>query len=228
MIRRLVLCTVMVLALAAAPAAALASSADVTATGRYVRANYLLTQAAYSKIKTAEAAMRNLLAQVRGSCANVALSSPQITDSEQLSNEVIGAIVLTAYHTDVPAGTRFVREAQGLRWSSRSLTDTIQSYVSNIKVLTKLPVPNVCADVGAWVASRYQTLPASTVQFDRQFMPNWVAIGDLPPSLAPFERPAQTAIIRRSGHFEYELTEAEANAGVETWDEIMNTLVLQP
>jgi len=216
------------LVLAVAPASALANPQDVTATGRYVQANYLLTQAANSKIKAAEAALQNISHQISGDCANLAYDSPENPDSEQLSNEVIGAVVLSAYHTDVPAGTRFVRETEGLRWSSRALTSTVQSYVGNIRVLTKLAVPDVCADVRAWVASHYQTLPTSTVRFDRQFMPNWVAIGDLPQQLAPFERPAQRAIIRRTGQFEYALTEVEANAGVETWDETMNALVLQP
>jgi len=216
------------LGLAASPATALASSTDVSATQRYVQANYLLTQAAYSRIKSAEAAMSGLVARITAECPRIAYDSPQITDSEQLSNEVIGAIVLTAYHVDVPAGTRFVRETEGLRWSNHGLTSALQGYTSKIRVLTRLAVPNVCADVGAWVSSGYRTLPASTVRFDAQFMPNWVALGELPSGLKPFERPAQRGILARAEHFEYELTEVEANAGVNTWDDIMNTLVLQP
>jgi hypothetical protein len=217
-----------VLALAAAPAGALAGAGDVSATRSYVQANYTLVQTASSKIKTAEAAIAGLAQRITGECARAAANSPEDPDSEQLSNEVIGAIVLTAYHTEVPAGTRFVRATASLRWSSRGLTNAVQSYVSNIRVLTKLAPPNVCTDVRAWVASGYQTLPANTVRFDQQFMPNWVAIGELPHGLSPFERPDEASIIRRSGQDEYQITEAEANAGVNTWDEIMNTLVLQP
>jgi len=216
------------LALAAVPAHALAGSGDESATRSYVRANYMLVQAASSKLKTAEAAIANLAQRITGECANAAANSPEDPDSEQLSNEVIGAIVLTAYHTDVPAGTRFVRATAGLRWSSRVLTNAVQSYVSKIRVLTKLAPPNVCGDVRAWVASGYQTLPANTVRFDQQFMPNWVAIGELPNGLTPFERPDEASVIRRSGQDEYQITETEANAGVSTWDQVMNTLVLQP
>ncbi len=226
--RWLVVTLTAVLALAALPARALAGPADVAATNGYVRANYTLVQAADAKIKSAEAVMGNLRKQIAGECAKAAANSPEDPDSEQLSNEVIGAIVLSAYHTDVPAGTRFVRATQALRWSSHTTTSTVQSYVSKIRVLTKLAPPDVCVDVRAWVASGYRMLPASTVRFDRQFMPNWVAIGELPQQLTPFERPAEASILRRTGQFEYQITETEANAGVNTWDDIMNTLVLQP
>ena len=193
-----------------------------------MQANYTLVQAASGKIKAAEAALQRVLRQVQGECPSAAANSPQNPDSTKLSNEVIGAMVLNAYHTDVPAGTAFIRAVKGLRWSNRSLTNTIQSYAAKLNVLRTLAPPNVCADVRAWVSSGYRTLPASTIRFDEQFMPNWVAIGELPPQLAPSERPSQTAILRRSNQFESQLTETEANAGVETWGEIMNALILQP
>jgi hypothetical protein len=214
--------------LAAAPAAAGAGSGDVAATRRYIQADYALVQRASTKIKAAEAALQSVLHHVQVECPNVAANSPQNPDSTQLSNELIGALVLSAYHTDVPAGTNFVRAAKGLRWSNRPLTSAVQSYVAKIKVLTTLAPPNVCADVRAWIASGYRTLPASTVRFDEQFMPNWVAIGELPDLLKAYERPDERAILRRTNQFEGQLTETEVHAGVETWERTMNTLVLQP
>ena len=141
---------------------------------------------------------------------------------------VIGAMVTSAYNTDVPAGRSFIRAAAGLRWSNHGLTSTVQSYVGKLKVLIGLAPPNVCADVRAWVASDYQTLPASTVRFDQQFMPNWVAIGELPSALAPYERPSERAVLRRTNALEEQLTEFEAGDGVETWWNTMNALVLNP
>ena len=59
-------------------------------------------------------------------------------------------------------------------------------------------------------------------------MPNWVGLGELPDLLKPYERPGDRAILRRTNQFEDRLTETEVHAGVETWEQSMNTLVLQP
>jgi hypothetical protein len=206
----------------------LAASGDVASTQKYIQANYALVQAGSSKLGAARAALRSVRRQIEGGCPRAAAESPQNADSTQLSNELIGAMVTTAYHTDVPAGTSFIHAAEGLRWSNHALTSAVRSYVGKLKVLKALAPPNVCADVRAWVASHYQTLPPSTVRFDQQFMPNWVAIGELPAALAPYERPAQRGVLRRTKQLEDQLTEFEAGEGVETWGQIMNSLVLNP
>jgi hypothetical protein len=217
-----------VLAVLAIPASAWAASGNAATTQQYIQANYALVQAGSSKLGAARAALRTVRSQIEGECPRAAAESPQNPDSTQLSNEIIGAMVTSAYHTDVPAGRSFIRAAAGLRWSSHGLTSTVQSYVGKLKVLIGLAPPNVCADVRAWVASDYQTLPASTVRFDQQFMPNWVAIGELPGALAPYERPSQRAVLHRMNALEEQLTEFEAGDGVETWWNIMNALVLNP
>ncbi len=54
-----------------------------------------------------------------------------------------------------------------------------------------LAMPPVCGDVKAWAASGYQTLPASTTQFDQRFSAEDVGIGEVPARLlAPYEVPA--------------------------------------
>jgi len=216
-------------AVLAAPAAAMAESPDAAATQKYIQANYALVQVGVAKLGAARAALRTVRSQIEGECPRAAAESPQNPDSTELSNEIIGAMVLNAYRTDIPAGQSFVRAAGGLRWSNRRLTSTIHSYVSKLKVLIALAPPNVCADVRSWVASGYETLPATTVRFDQQFMPNWVALGELPRGLlAPYERAGQKSVINRTNALEDQLIEFEANDGVETWGNIMNALVVNP
>jgi hypothetical protein len=228
MSKGLVLLLLAALALGAAPACAVAASGAVATTERYIQANYTLVKAGSAKLGAAKAALLGVRHRIEGECAKAAADSPQNSDSTALSNEIIGAIVIAAYRTDLPAGENFIRAAQGLRWSNHALTSTIQSYVDKLKVLNKLAPPNVCADVRAWVAGGYQTLPASTVRFDQEFMPNWVAIGELPGLLGPYERASQKAVIRRTNQLESQLTEFEAEEGVETWGQIMDALVLSP
>jgi hypothetical protein len=217
------------LALLGAPSCALAASGDVASTQAYIQANYALVQAGRAKLGAAAAALLAVRRQIGGECPRAAAESPQNADSTQLSNEVIGAIVIAAIRTDLPAGANFVRAVKGLRWSNHKLTSTVQSYAGKLKVLNTLAPPNVCADVRAWVASDYRTLPVSTVRFDQLFEPNWVGIGELPAQLlAPYERPNQRTVLRRTSQLESQLTDFEAEDGVETWSQIMNTLVLNP
>jgi hypothetical protein len=116
---------------------------------------------------------------------------------------------------------------QALHWSNGALTKAVRAYVAKGKTLISLAVPHLCADIRAWVASDYLTLPASTISFDRRFMPSWVAPGFLPHALAAYESPQERALARRTVVLEEKWTEFEAYE-VETWGEIMNALVLQP
>ncbi len=205
----------------------LASPADVASTNAYVRANYTLLLAAKSHLRAAENAPGQVLAQVQRECPHAAAESPQNDQSTQMSNEVIGTIVLSAYHLDVPAGNRFVHAVAALRWANKRAGAAASGYASKLNTLAKLAVPHLCADVRAWVASGYKTLPASTVAFDAKFVPAWVAIGLIPQQLSPYESSAQKGLIARSHTIESQLSEAEARA-VEKWSSIMDELNLQP
>lgn len=199
----------------------------MASTKAYLQANYVLVQAARSHLSAAEDAPRRVLAQVRRECPMAAAESPQNADSTQMSNEVIGAMVLSAYHVDRPAGERFVRTVRRLRLGDRRLANAVSGYADKLETLSKLPVPSLCADVRAWVASGYEALPASTASFDRRFMPAWVAIGLLPGALSAYERSEEQGVLARTRAIEVQITDAEARA-VETWGAIMNELGLSP
>jgi len=219
--------TAVLAALALAPPSALAAGSDVAATHSYIQANYRMVQYAGSRIPTGEATLRRVLAQIRSECPAAAANSPQDPESTQLSNEVIGLMVVSAIHDALPSIHEYLRAASGLRWSSRSLTNAVQGYVAKLRTMAALSPPPVCADVRSWSAGGFRTLPADTVAFDARFMPDWVALGELPAALGQFERGEQRSLVRRSEQRETELTDFEARA-VETWGQIMNTLELNP
>jgi hypothetical protein len=214
--------------LATGAASALAQPADVTSTRTYIQANYALVRAAGSHLASSEAApLSVVLREVRRECPNAAAGSPQNEDSTQLSDEVIGAMVIAAIRPDLRDVAAFVRVAGGLRWSSRALTRAIHSYATKLRTLSRLAPPNLCGDVRAWVAGGYRTLAPSTVRFDQRFLPAWVALGELPSLLKPYERPDERGALRRSDQIEVELTDGEARA-VESWGKIMDALALNP
>lgn len=208
-------------------ASALAGPADLASTSTYIQANYTLVQQARAHLAAAEAAPLRVLAQVRRECPAAAAESPQDGDSTQLSNEVIGAMVLRAYHLDLPALERFIAVAAHLRWSNARLTSAVHGYATDLAVLARLAPPSLCADVRAWVSSGYRTLPASTVSFDKRFMAAWVGIGRLPGKLAAYESPQQRSLLRRTSALELDLADGEARA-VESWGKIMLELGLSP
>jgi len=217
-----------VLALAIAPAAALAGRGNFVATRAYIRANYVLVHTGSLYVGPGEADLQSLLQQVKGECPLVAAGSPENKDAEQLSDEVIGAMTIAALHPAIQAVAAFTHAVAPLHWSNAKLTRKVASYVRKLEGLSSLEAPNLCADVKAWAVSGYQTLPSSTVQFDQRFSAVDVALGEVPSRLlTPYERPSEKSILRRTHGLEGLLTEAEARA-VTPWGEILDALGLNP
>lgn len=213
------------LLLALAPAAARAS--DASATEAYLRANYALVKVGHANLPASIAGYKSVLNTVKHNCPQAAADSPQNPESTELSNEVIGAMVLTAGKPDRPAIQAYLRAVGGLHWSSSSVTRAVANYASMLRKLYNLPVPDLCGDVNTWAAGHFKATSPSTVSFVKLFYPNWVALGLIPPGLSRFESSQGRTVARNASRFEYQITNVEAEA-VETWGEIMNELVLNP
>jgi hypothetical protein len=213
--------------LAAMPPVALAASGNAAATQSYLQANYALVRVARSHIATSEAAPLHVLAGVQQECPRAAAGSPQNSESTQMSDEVIGAMVISAAQPDLQAIRTFVHAVARLSWSSHALTGAVRAYAGDLKTLLSLTMPNLCAEVKAWGADGFHALPASTVAFVAKFMPAWVALGLLPTQLARDESSAQRALARRCEPLEALITEGEARA-VAHYGAIMNTLEVSP
>ena len=59
--------------------------------------------------------------------------SPQDPESTQMSDEVIGAMVISAAQPDLQAIRTFVRAARRLHWSNRGLTSAMHSYARELE-----------------------------------------------------------------------------------------------
>jgi hypothetical protein len=212
--------------LASGAAPALASS-NASSTQTYVQADYALVRVARSHLTASEGGPLQVLAKVKGECPAAGAGSPQDPESTQMSDEVIGTIVIAGAQPDLQAIRTFIRTASSLTWSSSALTNAVHSYANKLKTVLGLTPPSLCTEVKAWAASGYHTLPATTVTFVGKFMPAWVALGFLPAQLARYENGATKALANRAGPFEQELSEGEARA-VEHWGDIMDTLMLWP
>jgi hypothetical protein len=223
--RSLLLMAVLLLGVVQTPA--LASPADASTTHAYIQANYALVQYGAARLGTAQRLIDGVLHKTKSLCPKAAFNSPQNPESTQLSNEVIGAMVLAAIHAAAPEINTYLRVAERSHWGNRALTRKIHAYASKLKTISRLAPPNLCGDVKAWAASGFHTLPASTVRFGQRFMPNWVALGEVPALLKRYASPDERVLLKRTNTLELRITDFEARA-VETWGKIMETLVLYP
>ncbi|HUH80262.1 MAG TPA: hypothetical protein VLZ06_02950 [Solirubrobacteraceae bacterium] len=225
-IRGVLLAALAVAAIALVPASG-ASASNASATHAYLSANYALVHAAHTRIHQVESTLRGLLAQIRRECPLAAKGSPEETQSEQLSNEVIGTMVLTAIRLDLPAGRAYVKAVRPLRWSSPSLTRSVHGYAEKVAKIITLPVPKLCQDVKSWASSGFTTLPSATRPFDSVFLNSWVSPGFLPSALKPYEGGSVRSLVRQTEKQESDIVDLEARE-VETWGKIMDSLELEP
>ncbi len=217
-----------VLTVAAPPSAALGSPRDIAATQTYIRANYALVRAGGQAIGQSEAAVKGLMHQVREECFGVATGSPQGEDSDQLDDELQGAITILALRPVTSEIGTFVRAVAHLRWSSPKLTRAVSSYASRLRTLSSLSPPAVCADVRAWTASHFATLAAATDSFVPVFENVNVTLGEVPAELlAPYERRTEKAMLRASTRLEEQLAEAE-NRAVPQWEDTLQEIGVSP
>jgi hypothetical protein len=226
MVKRLIVLGVAMSAFAL-PAASASAASDPATTLSYLRANYALVKVGRSNLQSSIAAYHGVLSNVRHNCPAAAANSPQNSQSTQLSNEVIGAMVLAAGGPDRPAVKAYLAATAGLHWSSASVTHAVSGYRAMLGALYRLPTPDVCSDIAKWAASGFTALPSSTTSFVKVFYPNWVALGLVPAGLSRFESGEARNLAHLAAGAEYQITNVEAVA-VETWGQIMDELLLSP
>jgi hypothetical protein len=223
MLRRSAILTVLVLAFA--PAAARATSQDLTSTHAYIAANFAFAQASYARAGAAQSDALLLIRRFGRKCRNAGAGAPQNEEAQKLSYEVAGALWSVIYGADAgPIGT-FVRAVRPLRWSNPALTRRAQDYARSLHELTTLPLPDLCGDVHAWSASGFLTVPAATISFDRH-VESIEGHTIAPRLLAPYERASDRSILERTTRLETKLEHIETITGFNDWDSLLETLGL--
>jgi hypothetical protein len=215
--------------LAAAPQVASArSAADMAATQALARATKTLLNAARPDLPKGLAAVNRYAGEVATQCPAVAAKSPQNQGSEQLDNEVVGAMTVVGYRTGSGPIESFYGAVKGLHWSNHKLTRAVKTFATKLDKLVGLTVPSLCGDIKEWVASGYSTLTASTTQFLKQYnaVDPEAEEGPLIMRLArPYATVGDISLFHSIEAFESELAETEAHA-VFAYKRIMNTLEL--
>ncbi|HWX75354.1 MAG TPA: hypothetical protein VNZ05_08610 [Solirubrobacteraceae bacterium] len=223
MLKRAALISVVVLA--SAPAGALASAGDVAATHAYIRANYALNRASVSLIPRGEARIQSFNRKLAGECPRAGAGSPVTEVSQPMSYEVAVALWAIAYGTAASPIRTFVAAVKPLHWSNARLTHIARNYAASLHELSTLAVPDLCTDVRAWTASRFQTVPAGVSALDKRVE---AIEGESIPRklLAPFERGSDASLAARTRGLEIKLAENEFMVGQTDLIEVTETLGL--
>jgi len=224
MLKRATVITVFALALA--PAEAIASSQDISATHAYIQANYALNRAGVSLIHPAEAKIQAYNRRIAAECPRAGAGAPQTDAAYPMSYEVAVALWSLSYGMAAAPIRKFVSAVKRLHWSNARVTRIARGYATSLHELSTLPLPDLCGDVRAWAASRFQAIPASTTQLDRRLE---AIEGETIPRklLAPYERGGDASVVARTRSLEVKLAEEEFVVGQTDWDQVQETLALR-
>ncbi len=227
-IRSFVVSLLAALGLMLIPAGAVASSGDAAATQALARATDTLVRAASPDVSKGLAAARRYASQVATQCPRAAAGSPMNRASEQLDDEVIGAMTVAGYSVAAAPIARFEHAVHNLRWSNGRLTRAVRTFAAKLQKLSTLALPNVCGDIQAWAADGFQALPADTVPFVRHYLAVTPEAEEVPliiQLLMPYATPSDVPILHRVERLETHLGEAEA-AAVEAYSRLILALEL--
>ena len=143
-----------------------------------------------------------------------------------MSYEVAVALWSLSYGMAAAPIRKFVSAVKRLHWSNARVTRIARGYATSLHELSTLPLPDLCGDVRAWAASRFQAIPASTTQLDRRLE---AIEGETIPRklLAPYERGGDASVVARTRSLEVKLAEEEFVVGQTDWDQVQETLALR-
>jgi len=208
-----------------APAVALGTPQDTASTHAYIRANYALNRATQTRVKAAQAAIEVTIRKLGQECPKLGVGSPQNEESQHLSYEVVVALWSTSYAFDAGPIHKFAQTVRHLHWSNPKLTHMTQRYATDLQNLASLQMPNVCGDVTAWKETGFKTVPATSIQLDRRV--EAIEPKAIPASLlAPYEQPADKAILATTTRIESHLQQIETMEGFNDWDQALETVGL--
>lgn len=210
----------------AVPARADSAARDAGATRAYIEADYRLTSTSRRHLSLSEAAIRALAKRTVSECPLAGEGAYVNHAANEISEEIVGTLVVIAFHPDRAAIHAFVGAVKHLRWSSRRLTRAVRAYVVKLEHLAVLAPADICVDVKTYAATGFSTAPEATVRFNKLYFAADVEAEEVPLRLlASYEDSHGVELLRRVKKLEAPLAEAEAKA-VERWMQIMRGLAL--
>ncbi len=218
------LAPILVLGLVTAPAS-LASTNDVAATHASITAGYALARAAVATIPIAQARIESYDHRLAVECPNVGAGTPETEASQPMSDEVAVALWSISYGAAAGPIERFARAVSPLHWTRALFQGAVHRLATILTALATIRVPDLCADVRAWTASRFTVVPNDVLELDRRVEP--LELPEIPWGLVvPYERGGDARLVAYIKRAETMVAEAEFIKGQKDWYQVIETLGL--
>jgi hypothetical protein len=152
---------------ACVPAHALASvnAGDHVATRAYLSLADAYDRSTYAELGVIVAAIEARGSEIGGECPSVLTYAPRDAAFAELGEEAATTAFFGGLVPERPMSLRLAQAIEHLKWSDRRLTRLVRVEVAEERANATLALPDVCADIAAWKASRYAALPQNTASF---------------------------------------------------------------
>jgi hypothetical protein len=155
-------------------------SGDVEATEALLTASYAYRESLTANVQQTRAEVEGFVGRVGAECPGVLAGAPPerspstpfargvgeaMREDEQLSeleSELGEATWLTLTQANRQAAVAYIDSTRSLRWSDVAIEQVVAAESDHLEEELSLPVPAVCADMRAWVASGYKALSTAT------------------------------------------------------------------
>ena len=208
-----------------AASGASAASRDEASTHAYLVAGYTVLHAVVGTWSHLETDLRKLNGRFHAECPKVGLGGPQSEEEQRLAYEVAGALWATAYHTDAGIVRKFVKAVRPLRWSDPAVNRSARRFVTGLREMTELSVPDLCGDVRAWIAGGFNAVSPTTERYDKHV--EAIEVKQVPRRLLiKYVQPSDRALLDRVERLNTRFSELEFTTGQDVWDSLLETLAL--
>ena len=148
-----------------APALAAGRADDAASTQAYLRASEAYARGVSPEVGASVAAIVARASEIEGECPSALTYAPRDAAFGEIGEEA----GMTLYYAGVAPmrATRlgFAQAVGQLSWSDHRLTRLVRAQAAEEVVVAALAQPDVCADIEAWKASAYATLPQSATGY---------------------------------------------------------------
>lgn len=218
---------VVVVAIAAAPAAARAESQDVVATHTAIVAGYALARAAVATIPVAQSRVESFDRRLASECPDVGAGAPETEASWPITHEVAVALWSIAYGSAAGPIRKFARAIAPLRWTNARLDRAVHRFAAAVSALAAIRLPDLCGDVRAWAATGFTSIPRGVAELDEHV--ESLELPEIPWKLAaPYVSGGDQKLVAYIKHALTRVAEAEFTLGQKDWYQVLETLGLPP